>query len=84
MPKTNISVSMRFTYECGCKGKMVDERVEICCPKHGDMVQINGESLNLSVIRAESLDLLINGDAKVPAFMDFRNIPLTGRKQLNP
>lgn len=61
---------LKFTYECGCKGRLVRDTVPICCPKHGDLVCVNGEALDVMLINATTMENIFK-DAGVPGQLDF-------------
>lgn len=69
-PPAKRGVGIKFSYECGCKGKLLSGTVPICCPEHGDLICINGESLDVMLINATVMEGIFV-DAGVPGQLDF-------------
>lgn len=63
------ALAIKFTYECGCRGEADAGKVSICCPKHGDMLCVNGVPMDMMKIDPAALDCLMEG-APVPAVID--------------
>ena len=61
---------IKFSYECGCPGCLVEERIPICCSRHGDLICINGEKLDLMALDQKVMDRIFE-DAGIPGQLDF-------------